>query len=148
MAQDLSDRLLAKTPNDVTIASANLQTMKIIVVDDEPIIADTLVNILNGEGHDALAVSDGVSAVRWAEMVRPDAVVTDVIMPGMDGIETAKAILKSLPECRIILFSGQAASTDLLARARAEGYSFEVLAKPINPNILLETLEGSSPTSF
>lgn len=137
---------MAKPPNDVTIASANLQTMKIIVVDDEPIIADTLVNILNGEGHDALAVSDGVSAVRWAEMVRPDAVVTDVIMPGMDGIETAKAILKSLPTCRIILFSGQAASTDLLARARAEGYSFEVLAKPINPNILLETLEGSSPS--
>jgi CheY-like chemotaxis protein len=118
--------------------------MRIIVVDDEPIIADTLVNILNGEGHEALAVSDGESAVRWAEMVRPEAVVADVIMPGMDGIETSKAILRLLPGCRIILFSGQAASTDLLARARAEGYSFEVLAKPINPNVLLEVLKSSS----
>ena len=118
--------------------------MKIIVVDDEPIIADTLVNILNGEGHDALAVSNGKSAIRWAEIIRPDAIVTDVIMPDMDGIETAKRIIKLLPNCRIILFSGQAASTTLLANAQAEGCSFEVLAKPINPDVLLEKLKSSS----
>ena len=118
--------------------------MKIIVVDDEPIIADTLVNILNGEGHDALAVSNGKSAIRWAEIIRPDAVVTDVIMPDMDGIETAKGIIKLLPHCRIILFSGQAASTTLLAKAQAEGCSFEVLAKPINPDTLLEKLKSPS----
>ena len=116
--------------------------MKIIVVDDEPIIADTLVNILEGEGHDALAVSHGESAVKWAKLVLPDAVISDVIMPGMNGIETAKAIMQSLPKCRIILFSGQAASTDLLAQARAEGYAFEVLAKPINPDKLLEKLKN------
>ena len=117
--------------------------MKIIVVDDEPIIADTLVNILEGEGHDALAVSHGDSAVKWAKLIRPDAIISDVIMPGMDGIETAKAILQVLPNCRIILFSGQAASSDLVAKARAEGYSFEVLAKPINPDVLLQKLKGS-----
>jgi CheY-like chemotaxis protein len=80
--------------------------VKIIVVDDEPIIADTLVNILEGEGHDALAVSHGESAVKWAKMVLADAVITDVIMPGMDGIEIAKAIMQELPNCRMILFSG------------------------------------------
>ena len=116
--------------------------MKIIVVDDEPIIADTLVNILEGEGHDALAVSHGESAVKWAKMMLPDAVISDVIMPGMNGIETAKAIMQSLPNCRIILFSGQTASVDLLAQARAEGYAFEVLAKPINPEKLLEKLKN------
>ncbi|MGE5325206.1 MAG: response regulator, partial [Actinomycetota bacterium] len=114
---------------------------------DEPVIADTLVNILNGEGHDALAVSDGASAVKWAELVRPDALVTDVIMPGMDGVETAKAIMKLLPNCRIILFSGQAASTDLLVKALAEGYRFEVLAKPINPEVLLARLNSMSGDS-
>ena len=116
--------------------------MKIIVVDDEPIIADTLVNILAGEGHDALAVSQGESAVKWAKMVLPDAVISDVIMPGMNGVETAKAIMKFLPTCRIILFSGQAAGVDLLSKARAEGYMFEVLAKPINPDKLLEKLKN------
>ena len=115
--------------------------MKIIVVDDEPIIADTLVNILAGEGHDAVAVSDGQSAIKWAQMIRPDAIVTDVIMPGIDGIETAKAITEFLPNCRIILFSGQAATGGLLAKALAEGCSFEVLAKPINPDVLLEKLK-------
>jgi CheY-like chemotaxis protein len=120
--------------------------MKIIVVDDEPIIADTLVNILNGEGHEAFAMSDGESAVQWAAMMRPDVIISDVIMPRMDGVETAKAIMKLLPNCRIILFSGQAASTDLLAKARSEGYLFEVLAKPINPEVLLERLR-SSPAS-
>lgn len=117
--------------------------MKIIVVDDEPIIVDTLVDILTGEGHEALAVSDGRSAIQWAGMVRPDAVVTDVVMPGLNGVETAKEIRKILPSCRIILFSGQAASTDLVSKARAEGYIFEVLAKPINPELLLEKLNSA-----
>ncbi len=121
--------------------------MKIMVVDDEPIIVDTLVNILTGEGHDALGVSDGRSATKWAEMVRPDAVVTDVLMPGMNGIETAKAIMKLLPQCRIILFSGQTASADLLVKAQAEGYTFEVLAKPINPDVLLEKLNSPEKPS-
>jgi len=48
-----------------------------------------------------------------------------------------------LPNCRIILFSGQAASTDLLARARAEGYLFEALPKPINPDVLLQKLKSA-----
>jgi len=119
--------------------------MKILVVDDEPVIADTLVDILNGEGHEALSVSDGVAAVKWAGMVVPDVVLADVIMPRMDGIEAAKAIMKLVPNCRIILFSGQAASTDLLTKARADGYSFEVLAKPLNPEALLEKLKSSPP---
>jgi DNA-binding NtrC family response regulator len=117
--------------------------LKIIVVDDEPIIADTLVNILRGEGHDAFAVSTGESAISLTKLMRParpDLLVTDVIMPGMNGVETAKEIMKLVPTCRIILFSGQAASTDLVAKAEAEGYSFEILAKPINPNILLATI--------
>jgi CheY-like chemotaxis protein len=114
--------------------------VKIIVVDDEPIIADTLVDILKGEGHDAFAVSNGAAAIKWAEMLRPNAIVTDVVMPGINGIDTAKAIMKLLPECRIILFSGQAATLDLLEQARAEGYNFEVLAKPINPDVLLSAL--------
>jgi CheY-like chemotaxis protein len=121
--------------------------MKILIVDDEPIIADTLVDILQGEGHQAFAVSDGESAIRWTEMLRPNAVITDVIMPGMDGVEVAKRIVQLLPNCRVILFSGQAASTSLVENARAEGYTFEVLAKPINPETLLEKLKDLPATA-
>jgi CheY-like chemotaxis protein len=116
--------------------------MKIIVIDDEPIIADTLVNILNGEGHQAIATSSGSCALEWATRFRPDLIVSDVVMPGLSGIDTAKAILKSFPDCRIILFSGQAASTDLLAGTRDEGYSFEMLAKPVDPDVLLDTINS------
>jgi DNA-binding NtrC family response regulator len=117
--------------------------MKIIVVDDEPIIADTLVNIFLGEGHDAFAVSNGESAIRLTKMMRPlspDLIISDVIMPGIDGVETAKQILKLVPGCRIILFSGQAVSADLVSKAEAEGYSFEILAKPVNPDALLDSI--------
>ena len=114
--------------------------MKIMVVDDEPIIADTLVDILNGEGHNALSFSQGESAIRLAEIMQPDLLVTDVVMPGMDGIETAKAMLKVVPNCRIILFSGQAEGTDMISKARADGHFFEVLAKPVNPDALLAAI--------
>ncbi len=117
--------------------------MKIIVVDDEPVIADTLVNILRGEGHDAFGVSNGESAISLTKLMRPvqpDLLITDVIMPGMDGVATAKEMVNLIPTCRVILFSGQAASTDLVSKAEVEGYSFEILAKPINPDILLATI--------
>jgi DNA-binding NtrC family response regulator len=114
--------------------------MQIIVVDDEPVIADTLVDILNGEGYRAVAVSDGASAIKWAAMIKPDAVISDVMMPDLNGIDTAKEILKVLPQCRIILFSGHAASTELLNKARMDGFEFEVLAKPVNPDHLLSML--------
>lgn len=97
--------------------------MKVIVVDDEPIVADTLVDILKGEGYEAIATSNGKSAIEWVARFVPDLVVSDLMMPGLNGIETARAILKQLPACRIILFSGQAASTDLLAKAESEGYT-------------------------
>jgi CheY-like chemotaxis protein len=73
-------------------------------------------------------------------MILPDIVITDVIMPGMNGIETATIIKQFLPDCRIVLFSGQTASIDLLEKARADGHKFEVLAKPIKPSELVLAL--------
>jgi CheY-like chemotaxis protein len=119
--------------------------MKILVVDDEPKIAHTLVDILRGEGHDAISVSNGKSALEWAVKVIPDVILSDVIMPGVNGIEAAKEILRCLPNCRIILFSGQASSSDILEQARAEGYSFGLLAKPVSPEVLLSAINGEGP---
>jgi CheY-like chemotaxis protein len=119
--------------------------MKILVVDDEPKIAHTLVDILRGEGHDAISVSNGKSALEWAVKVIPDVILSDVIMPGVNGIEAAKEILRCLPHCRIILFSGQASSSDILEQARAEGYSFGLLAKPVSPEVLLSAINGEGP---
>jgi CheY-like chemotaxis protein len=115
---------------------------KVLVVDDERVIADTLAIILNQHGFDALAVYTGTGAVEQARAIRPDLIISDVIMPDMNGIEAAIHIRKFLPECKILLFSGQAATADLLESARAQGHEFEILAKPVHPQDLLAKLRG------
>ena len=54
-------------------------------------------------------------------------------MPDMNGIEAAIHIRGFLPACKVLLFSGQAATADLLENARARGHEFEILAKPVHP---------------
>jgi len=49
---------------------------------------------------------------------------------------------KKLPKCKVLLFSGQAATADLLERARAQGHEFDILAKPVHPTDLLAKLRG------
>lgn len=112
----------------------------ILIADDEPIVAHTLVQILKEEGFEALSVSDGAAAVRWAREARPGIVICDVIMPTLNGIEAAKQIQEILPQTHIILFSGQAAAIQLVEKAEAEGHQFEMLSKPIKPDILLAAI--------
>jgi CheY-like chemotaxis protein len=113
---------------------------KVLVVDDERVIADTLAIILNQAGFDASAVYTGNGAVEQAREIRPDLIISDVIMPDMNGIEAAINIRDFLPGCKILLFSGQAATANLLENARAQGHEFEILAKPVHPSDLLAKL--------
>jgi CheY-like chemotaxis protein len=69
-------------------------------------------------------------------------VISDVIMPDMNGIQAAIQIRQMLPKTKILLFSGQAATADLLEDARKEGHEFEILAKPVHPQDLLAKLKG------
>jgi CheY-like chemotaxis protein len=111
--------------------------MRVLVVDDEKPLADTLAWILQGEGHEAFAVYDGHAALKKSESFNPDCVISDVIMPGMNGIELCSAIEKRHPNCQLLLFSGHAFTGELLAKARAEGHTWELLAKPMDPEELL-----------
>ena len=115
---------------------------RVLVVDDERVIADTLAIILNQAGFDAAAVYTGTDAVDRASKEKPDLVISDVIMPDMNGIEAAIRIRQMLPACKILLFSGQAATADLLEKARLQGHEFEILAKPVHPQDLLAKLRG------
>jgi len=114
----------------------------VLVVDDESLIADTLAEILNDSGDfDAIAVHDGESALEQAQNCAPDILITDVVMPGINGIELAKSIRSQYPKTRIVLLSGQAHARDFVRAASHEGYSFELWAKPIHPDLLLERLK-------
>src|SRR5437868_4027215 len=115
---------------------------RVLVVDDEQVIADTLAKILDLNGFDASAVYTGTAAVESARSQRPDLIISDVIMPDMNGIEAAIQVRGFLPSCKILLFSGQAATADLLESARAQGHEFEILAKPVHPQDLLAKLRS------
>lgn len=113
----------------------------ILVVDDERLIADTMTEILRRSGYAASCAYDGKSALQLALQLTPDVVLTDVVMPHMNGVQLAIAIRQSLPSAEIILLSGQAGVTDLIERGRKDGYSFEIIAKPVHPERLLQRLQ-------
>lgn len=115
----------------------------VLVVDDEVVIADTLTAILSRNGIAALAAYDGRTALDMARLIPPDLLLTDVVMPDMSGIELATAILEIIPNCKILLFSGQASTMDLLATARDAGRDFTIIAKPIHPAELLGRVSES-----
>lgn len=124
---------------------------KVLVVDDEHIIANTLSLILNTSGFEARAVYSGEAAMHALGSFQPDVLISDVVMPGMSGIETAIAFRTQQPQCKILLFSGQAATADLLHHAREQGHHFEIMAKPVHPSDLLAKLRTGSvvlSTSF
>ena len=117
--------------------AADLLRPFILVVDDEKRIADTLVLILNSEGYAAEAAYEGSAALEICRWKVPDLVLTDVVMPEMNGIELAVTIRQKFRDCHILLFSGQADTTELLADAKRRGYDFELLAKPVHPEELV-----------
>lgn len=113
---------------------------RIMVVDDERNIADTLAMVFKIKGHESLAAYNAESALQAIETFEPDIVLSDVIMGKMTGVDLAIYLSKARPDCKVILFSGQAATADLLAEANRKGHEFRLLAKPIHPEKLLEDL--------
>lgn len=108
------------------------QLPRVLVADDEPVIAETLAIILRRSGFEVDVVHDRQAAVTQAEIWKPDALLIDVMMPVMNGIEAAIQISSFLPDCRIVLISGETATSDLQHEAENRGHSFEVLPKPIH----------------
>jgi CheY-like chemotaxis protein len=115
---------------------------KVLVADDEAYITETLQAILNGAGFEVATAGGGKEAVRKAREWRPDLVLSDVLMPDLDGIAASIQIVEFLPACRIVLFSGHGVVHDLLRTAHAHGYEFDLLLKPIHPLDLIQHLRG------
>jgi DNA-binding NtrC family response regulator len=114
---------------------------RVFVVDDEPNIASSFGMILCQHGLDARSFIDPREALLAAHSKVPDLLITDVMMPGLSGIELATQVQAICPRCKIWLFSGQASAANLLKLARAEGHEFEFLLKPAYPTDLLKKIE-------
>ena len=140
--------LPAENSENVAKMSDKTKNRFVLVVDDEHAIADTLVAILTQAGFDAVAAYSGRGAIQSAAQLRPDLILTDVVMPDISGIDAAIAVRNILPRCKILLFSGQAATADLLQKARGSGHSFELLAKPIPPPELIAKLRNYAEAAY
>jgi DNA-binding NtrC family response regulator len=109
----------------------------VLVVDDEAVIADTLALILRYNGYTVITAYDAEAAMEAALLSPPSLVISDVVLPGMNGIEFGIAVRRIFPDCKVILSSGQAHSSSLIAAAQSIGHHFLFLTKPVPPDDLL-----------
>jgi CheY-like chemotaxis protein len=116
--------------------------LRVLVVEDEASLRSLLSDILAELGHEAVATPDGESALESlrADAQGFDAAIVDLVLPGMDGLETARALRALRPSLRLVISTGHdertRAGAGALAEARREG--FAVLGKPYR----FEQLEG------
>jgi CheY-like chemotaxis protein len=114
---------------------------KILVIDDNIAVRNTIVHMLQAEGYEVVSAEDGRRGLAVFRSAKPDLVVTDIIMPEKEGIETIRDIRDVSPKAKIIAMSGggRIGNTDFLTIARALGAS-EVIAKPLDPDDFLEVV--------
>ncbi len=113
---------------------------RVVIADDERIIADTLAMILNTRGFYAVSAYSGETAVELARALRPDVLISDFSMGEVSGVDAALAIMEMLPRCRVLFITAQTALPDM-ELFQIEGREFEVLQKPFQPEELLRQLD-------
>jgi DNA-binding NtrC family response regulator len=106
-------------------------------------IARTTAAILNRYGFRTQYFTSPEQALAAAKIAPPDALLSDVFMPSMSGVELAIAVRQQLPQCSIILISAHARVRDVVKPARERGFDFLVLAKPVLPSDILRELNKS-----
>jgi CheY-like chemotaxis protein len=115
---------------------------RVLVVDDDRDIVETLCDILELRGWETLRAYDGLEAVSIASRHAVDWIVMDVRMPRLTGVEALHAIRELAPNVRVVLMTAFA-SHDLAARAEREGAA-KVLFKPFDPAVLFSVIEKAA----
>ena len=118
---------------------APIGRFKVVVVDDERAIADKFCDKLRALGYEAYSAYDDESALMLCRSQRPGAVVSDLCMPGINGLELAVVIKEQLPGCKVVLLS-HSCSMAMIDQARQSGYDFDLLDKAIQPGELAATI--------
>lgn|SRR6185437_605866 len=119
---------------------------RVVIADDERIIADTLAMILNTQGFYAVPAYSGEKAVELARTLKPDVLISDLLMGDLSGVDAALEILEMLPACRVLFITAQTTMPDT-ELFRIQGRDFEVLQKPFRPEDLLRQLEEIAQTA-
>jgi two-component system chemotaxis response regulator CheY len=111
---------------------------KILVIDDDALVRKTIVHLLEEAGYVVPSAEDGVRGMAMFRSEQPDLVITDIIMPEQEGIQTIAEMRKAKPDAKIIAISGggRIGNTDFLKIARVLG-AMDVISKPFDPDELL-----------
>ena len=120
----------------------------ILVVDDEPSVSQTLAWLLRENGYHSMFCLNAKAALDIVKGIAADVAIVDVVLPDGDGIETALQLQKCVPNCKILLITGNMEGSDRILQARANGIDFDALPKPVGIRELfgaLSQLTGSSP---
>lgn len=119
--------------------------IRVLIVDDEHVVADSLALILRRRGFDVRAVYSGEEAAELALSWKPFAVISDVVMGKMDGVALAIYLAQVPPSCKVLLISGNLATEKLMDESKKIGYDFPILAKPCRFDSIFDFLGPPSP---
>lgn len=115
---------------------------KILIVEDEKVVADTLGQILSAHGYEIRIVYSAESAIDVISRWTPNLAILDVMLPNMNGIELAVILKENYADCHVLLFSGQPSVEALMETAKSEGHEFEIMAKPVHPTTMLNAISS------
>ena len=113
---------------------------KILLIDDDELLRQVLAKALAHAGHEVVEAADGAQGQELARVSGANLVITDLIMPGQEGVETIIALRREQPDLPIIAMSGGAAHTKLYLDIAGKIGAQRVLAKPFTPAVLLQAV--------
>ena len=128
---------------------------RILIIDDEELVRMTLSQTLEPDGHAVFTASDGEKGIAEFREIQADVVITDILMPNKEGIETIMELRRIDPDVKIIAISGggRMQNSSFLDMAQQLGAN-AVLKKPFETQVLrdtvfacLESARGATPTT-
>src|SRR5450432_2794702 len=122
------------------IQRADGTAVRVLVVDDEPSLAELLASVLRYEGWNVVTAGSGAEAVRTAREFRPDAVVLDIMLPDFNGLEVMRRVRAELPQVCVLFLTAKDAVEDRVAGITAGGDDY--VTKPFSLEEVLARLRG------
>src|SRR6202167_6577422 len=130
----------AARPAESSLRRADGSPVRVLVVDDEPSLAELLASVLRYEGWEIRTAGDGTSAVRTAREFKPDAVVLDIMLPDFSGLEVLRRLRAVLPHVCVLFLTARDAVEDRVAGITAGGDDY--VTKPFSLEEVLARLRG------
>jgi CheY-like chemotaxis protein len=115
---------------------------RILVIDDDSSMRRLVARILAGANHEVVEANNGKTGMEQFATYQPDVVVTDILMPEQEGIETIRELRRISPSLRIVAMSGGGTDKDLMFLGMAKALGADaVLAKPFRPDELIRVIQ-------